>query len=460
MKKRATVVFILAAVSLPIFSLSVYAAKYTFIPRIDVGSYYTDNLDLTPDNEESAFVTSVAPGFTAGVSGRTAGIDLSFDTAYNQYSNDNDLNYWSYNAGLAGFIDINRNTKLTVTDNFYKTQDPNPQRNINAVRAGEPGAVVDPTVRQGQNSYWRNTGSARLNYEFGQDKSMYVEYVNSILRNNSDQYEDNDNNTGNAGLTYFFGTKWGTEINGFYTRSTYDQINDFEGIPSSDFNLWGGTLRLIRRFTRSTDGFFEYTYGNLHYTGENLISTQPGFGVPTIVVNEDSTIHDPRIGMNYQIDQDISLTVNAGWAFKINDVTDNQNGGVFEFVLRKTLQRGGVRGEAGAGYDIGDLTAQNLGISRYYRAGLTGDYEIFRRFYGDIYGAYRHNKYIDTIPERQDDVYLAGIGCTWQPYRWGSVRLGYSYNKVNSDIETNSYTENRIFLTISLSPELPYQSLY
>jgi hypothetical protein len=164
--------------------------------------------------------------------------------------------------------------------------------------------------------------------------------------------------------------------------------------------------------------------------------------------------------MNYQIDQDISLTVNVGWAFKINDVTDNQDGGAFDLVLRKTLQRGGVRGEAGAGYELGELTAQNLGISRYYRAGLTGDYEIFRHFYGDIYGSYRHNKYIDTIPEREDDVYLAGIGCTWQPYRWGSARLRYSYNKVNSDIEANSYAENRIFLTISLSPELPYQSFF
>ena len=408
--KKAIITLLLSFAIFTLASHHTYAARYTFTPRIAVGSYYTDNLDLTPDNEESAFVTSVTPGFTAGASGRTAGIDLSFDTAYNQYSNDNDLNYWSYNAGLDSFVDINRNTRLTVADTFYKTQDPNPQRNINAVRAGEPGAVVDPTVRQGQNSYWRNTGSARLDYVFGQDKSTYVEYVNSILRNNSDQYEDSDSNTGNAGLTYFFGPKWGTEINGFYSRFTYDQTNDEAGLPSSDYNLWGGTLRLIRRFTRSTDGFFEYTYGNVHYTGGNLISTQPGFGQPTIVVNEDFTVHDPRIGMNYQIDQDISLTVNVGWAFKINDVTDNQDGGVFDLVLRKTLTRGGVRGEAGAGYDLGGLTAQNLGISRYYRAGLTGDYEIFRHFYGDIYGAYRHNKYIDTIPEREDDVYLAGLG--------------------------------------------------
>ena len=70
MKKVKTVVIILAVISLPMLSSLAIAAKYTFIPRLDVDSYYTDNVDLTPTDTESAFVTTVVPGFTAGVSGR------------------------------------------------------------------------------------------------------------------------------------------------------------------------------------------------------------------------------------------------------------------------------------------------------------------------------------------------------------------------------------------------------
>jgi len=463
MKKVKTVVILLAVISVPIFSSLALAAKYTFIPRLDVDSYYTDNVDLTPTDTESAIVTTVVPGFTAGVSGRTAGIDLKFNPGYTFYSNNSDQNYWRINALLNSFVDITQHTKLTVTDNFYFTRDPDPEFLITDVRAGEPGVSVDPTVRQGRDKYWNNNFRARADHQFGQEDSIYAEYINKILRNdNTDQYEDSNVNTGIAGLTYFFGPKWGTQLEGTYSARTFEQTSDYVGIPSSDSNLWGGRVRLIRRFSRTTDGFLEYAYGNVKYTNGRVISTVPGFGQPTLVVNEDYQVHDARVGVDYGIAEDITLTANVGWVLKVNDVTDNQDGGVFDLVLRKAFQRGGFRLEVGAGYDLGtfNTTAQNYGVTRYYRAGATGDYQLFRRVYGDIYGAYRHNKYIDTFPERDEDRYTAGAGITWQPFRWGSIRLGYSYRQSVSDINTYEYTENRILLNLSLAPELPYRALY
>ena len=463
MKKVKTVVFILVGISLPVLSSLALAAKYTFIPRLDVDSYYTDNVDLTSTDKESAFVTSVVPGFTAGVSGRTAGIDVTFNPGYTFYSNNRDQDYWRINASLNSFVDITQHIKITVTDSYYLTQDPNPEFLITDVRAGEPGAALDPTVRQGQDKYWQNNFGARADYKFGQDKSIFAAYQNDILRNdNTDQYEDSNVNTGIAGLTYFFGPKWGTQLEGTYSMRTYEQTSNYAGVPSSDEDLWGGRIKLIRRFSRATDGFLEYAYFNVKYTSGNIFSVVPGGGQPTLVVNEDYQIHDGRVGVDYAIAQDITLTANVGWAVKVNDLTGNQNGGVGELVLRKELERGGFRVEAGAGYDLGtfNTSSQNFGVTRYYRAGATGDYQLFRRVYGDIYGAYRHNKYIDTIPERDEDTYLAGAGITWQPFRWGSIRLGYSYQQSKTDVTTYEYTENRIFLNLSLSTELPYRALY
>ena len=111
MKKVKTVVIILAVISLPMLSSLANAAQYTFIPRLDVNSYYTDNVDLTATDTESAFVTTVVPGFTAGVSGRTAGIDVRFNPGYTFYSNNSDQNYWRINAGLNSFVDITQHYK-------------------------------------------------------------------------------------------------------------------------------------------------------------------------------------------------------------------------------------------------------------------------------------------------------------------------------------------------------------
>jgi len=462
MKKVGTVVIFLVVSSLPVLSSLALAANYTFIPRLRVNSYYTDNLFLTRGDKQEDIVTTVIPGITAGVSGQTAGIDVTFDPGYTFYKNTDDRNYWRFNAGLNSFLDITRYTKLTVTDSFYLTRDPDPEDLITGVRANEPGASVDPTVRQGQSKYWRNNFGARVDHQFGQDKTIFAEYRNRILRNdNNEQYEDSDVNTGIAGVTYFFGPRWGTELEGTFSRRTFDQTSDFAGTPASDQDVWGGRARLIRRFSRTTDGFLQYTYGNVKFTGNNF-SVDPGFGEPTLVVNEDYTIHDVRVGADYAIEQDILLTATAGWALKVNDVTDNQDGFVGELTLRKTLRRGGFRVAAAAGYDVQgfNTTAQNLGLIRYYSAGVTGNYQLFKSIYGDAYGRYRHNKYIDTIPERTQDLYTVGAGLTWQPFRWGSVRLGYSYRSSYSGLETEEYTENRIFLNLSLSTELPYEALF
>ena len=251
-------------------------------------------------------------------------------------------------------------------------------------------------------------------------------------------------------------------MEGTYSNRAFEQTQNYAGIPSSDSDLWGGRFRLIRRFSRTTDGWLEYKYGNVKYTSGRALSVVPGDGQPTIVVNEDYQVHDARVGVDYAIAEDITFTADVGWAIKVNDVTDNQDGGVFNLALRKAFQRGGFRLEAGAGYDLGtfNTTAQNFGVTRFYRAGATGDYQLFRRLYGDIYGAYRHNIYIDTIPERTQDLYTAGAGLTWQPYRWASIRLGYSYRTSYSGLETEEYTENRILLNLSLSTELPYRALY
>ena len=63
------------------------------------------------------------------------------------------------------------------------------------------------------------------------DDSLYAEYIYSILENDDTQNEDSQDYTGSAGLTYYFGPKWGTSISGYNTRGTFDQSGRFTGTP-------------------------------------------------------------------------------------------------------------------------------------------------------------------------------------------------------------------------------------
>jgi hypothetical protein len=85
---------------------------------------------------------------------------------------------------------------------------------------------------------------------------------------------------------------------------------------------------------------------------------------------------------------------------------------------------------------------------------------LLRRFNGDIFGAYRRSKFLDDIPQREDDRYLAGGGFTWLPVRWAAIRLAYQFTAVDSNRPANDYTENRIFLNLTFGPDLPFTGFY
>ncbi len=437
------------------------AAKYTFEPSLYIDSYYTDNVFQEPDDEQDDIVTSVGLGLNAGVEIKSAKLDAYFNPRYKFYNDFDENNGWLYDAGLNGSVDIAKNTRLSLYDNFSKRNDQFSQEQIDAVRGGDPTASLDPTVRQGQNDYWNNVANIRLDHQFGVDNTIYAQYNYRILRNADSEFdEDSDGHRVDIGGTYYWTQKWGLGLSGTYVRGIFDPSNDFAGIPSDDFNAYGAEVRLIRNINRRTQGFVEYTYSHVKFDNGPIISGGSDFGTPVLVVNEDYDIHAPMIGVTYDIEEDITLTASGGFFWQVPDISKTADGWLLNFSLRKTLKRGGVRLEAGTGYDFSYFTAENLGFTQYYRVGITGDYRIFRRLYADAYASYLKNKYLDEIPQRDDDRYLAGGGFTWQPTRWAAIRVGYALNKVDSNFEVNSYTENRFILNLSFAPELPYTALY
>jgi hypothetical protein len=461
MKKIKLNPFTLITLILILTASYAHAAKYTFAPRLNVDTYYTDNVFQEPDNEQDDFVTSVGVGLAAGVEIQTASLDAYFNPRYQFYSDFDELNEWLYDAGLNGFVDIAKNTRLSIYDRFSKLDNQFGFEQINRVRSGDPTASLDPTVRQGRGAYWENAADIRLDHKFGVGNTVFAAYNYRILRNDDDIfYEDSDGHRGDIGATYYLTPKWGVDLAGTYVRGLFDPSANFIGIPASDFNAWGGTLRLIRVIDRRTKGFVEYTYSHLTFDDDPIVSVGSDFGTPQLVLNDDYDVHAPLIGVEYEIEQDLTLTASGGYFWQVPDISKTEDGWMLNLLLRKTLKRGGVRLEAGAGYDWSYFTAENLGFTKFYRAGITGDYEIFRRFYGDVYATYRQNEYLDEFPRREDDRYLAGGGFTWQPTRWAAIRVGYALNKIDSNFEVNSYTENRFLLNLSLAPDLPFTALY
>ena len=455
--------FLLATLILVLSASHALSAKYTFTPRFNIDSYYTDNLFRDDFDQQEDIVTTLTLGLEAGVEVQKAGLDVYFDPSYRFYKDFSERDGWLYDIGLNGFLDLTRNTRLTLVDDFAKRDDQFVRQQVDAARGGDTGArgSLDPTVRQGRSPFWTNVGELRLDHQFGARNNFFALYNNRILRNDaSDRFEDSDAHRGEAGVDYYWSPKWGAGLSGVYVRGLFDPSNDFDGIPTDDFDAYGGFFRIFRNINPRTSATLEYGYSHLAYDNGTIIATVPTPGAPEIVVQEDFDVHAPQIRVEYGIEEDITLNVAGGWFWRINDITDNDSGPILNLILRKNLQRGGVRLEGGAGYDFSFFTAQNLGFTRFYRLGVTADYELFRRFNGDIFGAWRRSEFLDEIPQRDDDRYLAGGGFTWQPVRWAAIRLAYQLSKVDSNDPGFTYTENRFFLNLTFSPNLPYTAFF
>ncbi len=216
---------------------SAFGFQINFTPRITATEEYTDNLFLDPDHEEDDFITTISPGFTAEIAGRTRGAAISYDPAYVFYDEYNDFDGWRHSATFSAWQQMARNTRLEIEDAFLYTEDPVPDEEFISEFREEPLIEADRTIRRDRETYYTNAASFRLIHQFGASDSIYMGYVYGILRNDDPAYEDNDTHTPSVGLTYWFLPDWGVEARAEYTSGQYSDTLD-TGDLSDDLDAW------------------------------------------------------------------------------------------------------------------------------------------------------------------------------------------------------------------------------
>lgn len=441
-------IYLFIAISTILFTASsVFAFQATFLPRISLTEEYTDNLFLMEANEEDDFITIISLGFTTELLWQHGGIELSYDPERVLYHEFSQYDTWRHAGSLYGWADLTRNNRLEVRDDFLRTEDPLGSVDFDAVEA-------DPTLRESREPYITNIASLRFTNQFGENDSFYLEYAYGILENEDESLEDNTRHIPSAGLTYWFTPRWGFELIGTYTKTEYDREDDFIGEPSDDFDQWEGNIRLIKQFSTQFEGHLGYSHIYFDSTAT--------------VTEEDYQIYNPYIGFDYSVAEDKTIAVDVGYFWQDYkediDERDDDSGISADVDFEKTFQRGSISFTGSAGYFGAYFGAEDLGLSTYYEAGLEADYNLTRRVTGDIFGSYRQDKYEDEPPVRRDKTTRGGVGLTYTYERWLSSNIDfiisaeYSYNKVNSSIDTNDYVENRGLLTITLTRSQPYRS--
>jgi hypothetical protein len=380
-------------------------------------------------------------------------MNLTLTPAYVFYDKFDENNGWRLPVSLGARWEVTKRTRLDFTDNFLYTEDPVPNRQADPQESDQSPSDVDTTERRGRQPYLTNRARLRITHQFGRRDQVYIQFFNRLRRNDDDDIPvtDREDSTGyspSAGLTFWMTPQWGLGFEGRFTRGYFEQPDNFVGIPTSDFDQWYGRARLIRKFSRNLDGYLQYAH------------TYQDFDVDLDV---DYQIYEPSIGVDYFIDEDIELRVNVGYYFrdfKNPELEDDDTSDIDGRAdLIKTLKKGSYRLFVSGGYDYSYFGNDNRGFTRYGMAGYGVNYFLLKRFRIDSFAYYRRNEFLDNLVRRDENIFRFTTGLSYIPLQWMSIRLAYTYNRRDSNISINDYTENRGLLTVSFSPEQPYRIL-
>jgi hypothetical protein len=376
---------------------------------------------------------------------RTGGLELSYNPTFTAFADNTDLNYWRHAASLTAWHDITRTTRLEFTNAYLETEDPT--SGYTFFETEDP--LIDPTIgidpyRRGRARYRTNTADARLSHQFGPRDRVYVamrhDYWEDIDTQPGVPVADYQNYQPSFGLAYWFTQKWGTEIEGYYSNRDYEDDNDREE--------YTGFIRLLYDITRNLSAFAEYRHTRLEFDQDT---------------GDDYHIYYPSAGLRYQFQETSHIRVGAGYYIQDFDNRSDKNEGWSlnsEIYKRWAYRNGYIDAIGASGYEIADTggaVAADLGLTIFYQGRLAAGYNFTPRLSGDVYFSYRHNDYPEEEPDRSDQILDTGLGLRYQALQWMYLGLRYRHRDFASDVITSEYTENRVTLTITITPTSPYR---
>jgi hypothetical protein len=138
---------------------------------------------------------------------------------------------------------------------------------------------------------------------------------------------------------------------------------------------------------------------------------------------------------------------------------NDQSGPFISSELNKLwdFQRWNIRLRTASGIDSQDFTGDQQGFERFALVDVVTRYNFTRDFFGDLRLSARYSDYLNSEDDEKDYRYIAEVGLGYTITRWATIRVAYAFNKLDAINSTDDYEQNRVFATLTLSPDQPWR---
>ncbi len=400
-----------------------------FHPYISLKEEYNDNLNLTPTDKIDDYITTVKPGIKFSNMDKPntrAGVDLDYTLGAVFYGKNTNLNYISHNALLNAKYLTSAHINFYLKESFIRSD--NPLEREVFTTAEENKYMLG--TETGRSIYWRNVVAPTIEYQFGPENRLGINYRNNIYRTESANAQDSREDFINPYFSYWFDPRNGISLQYGLT------YGDFETNPDLTSHMANG--RYIYRFSPKTSVFAEYTYST--WTFDSSTQSEPQF-------NTDYDIHEPAVGMTFAISPTLTGSAQVGYFWAKPNTGSGKDGLSYKANLANSDPRTTYILSLQGGYIQDFFTSDNLGFARYHR--LTGslNHKLDRRLSIGCLGSVERAEY-DT-EDRSDTIWGIGGTASYMPLRWLTFALEVTHRESQSNIDLYDYTENRAVLTIT-----------
>ncbi|MBM4279004.1 MAG: hypothetical protein FJ130_14180 [Deltaproteobacteria bacterium] len=410
-----------------------------FQPYIFLEEEYNSNIDLTPNRfKKSDYITTISPGFRISMSRRAQvpgefrgtptaeerfGLDLDLRAGFVFYGREEDNNYISLNGTLNAWYAFSRNLTFHVRDYLIRSDEI--RESDFSVTAPEGQTFFARTrVRE---PYYRNVFEPSLEYRFGRENVLALNYRNTLYEINSRTAENSVENSINPRLTYWLNVRHGMFLEYNLTFGNLQRSPDWVG------NMILG--RYIYRFNPRTSVFGEYT------------QSWRNFDSPSV----DYVIYRPSLGVEHAFSPTLSSSARIGYFWQNPKRGSTISGFSYDASLSKREAKTTYTLSFQGGYTEEFFTAENLGFVKTHRVIGRVSHQLMQRMSIGLYGSYERAKYPTPIGGEKpvDRISVAGATATYQALRWLNLSLDLSHRENRANISERRYSEYRGFLRIT-----------
>ena len=392
---------------------------YQFHPYITLQGEYNDNINLTQDNKTSDFITTVSPGLKYIAKGPGYNFELGYQFGLNFYASNSQNNYLSHEGHLNTFYSIDPRWTIRLNDSLTRSRE-----GIETFTVTTPtGPQTTTASNTNQALFLRHIFEPAVEYKFGREDLVSLQYRNMIYRTEGGTAGDSTENAVSPHLSYWFDIRNGINLDYAYSTGTFENQPDFVKHYMAGQYLY--------RFNPRTTAFGKYSYSLWD------------FDTPGI----DYSVHSPSLGLEHAFSPSLKGRAEFGWFWQVVDAGPTFSGPVYNFSITQLIQKTSYTLALEGGYREQYFTSENLGFSKYDQVRANVTHQLWERMSLGLTGTYGRDEYQN--PDRTDWTWGLAANLSYQPLKWMTVSLEASNNARDSDLNGNSYRENRAVLKLT-----------